>query len=83
MEDSAIAGPRLTEDRLCDPREANRDYGAQWFLIGETFWTHAGAFRCTDSGTRIVVAGPVKSRCRIPLAGSRYFVTCVTSGGKY
>ena len=26
------------------------------FLIGETFWTHSGAFRCTDIGTRVVVA---------------------------
>ena len=26
------------------------------FAIGETFWTHAGAFRCTDVGTRVVVA---------------------------
>jgi hypothetical protein len=26
------------------------------FAIGETFWTPAGAFRCTDIGTRVVVA---------------------------
>ena len=26
------------------------------FAIGETFWTHVGAFRCTDVGTRVVVA---------------------------
>ena len=26
------------------------------FVIGETFWTHTGAFRCTDIGTRVVVA---------------------------
>jgi hypothetical protein len=26
------------------------------FALGETFWTHAGAFRCTDIGTRVVVA---------------------------
>ena len=26
------------------------------FTIGETFWTHAGAFRCTDIGTRVVAA---------------------------
>ena len=26
------------------------------FVIGETFWTHDGAFRCTDIGTRVVVA---------------------------
>ena len=26
------------------------------FVIGETFWTHPGAFRCTDIGTRVVVA---------------------------
>jgi hypothetical protein len=26
------------------------------FVIGATFWTHAGAFRCTDIGTRVVVA---------------------------
>ena len=26
------------------------------FAIGETFWTHGGAFRCTDVGTRVVVA---------------------------
>ncbi len=26
------------------------------FEIGKTFWTHAGAFRCTDIGTRVVVA---------------------------
>jgi hypothetical protein len=26
------------------------------FVIGETFWTEVGAFRCTDIGTRVVVA---------------------------
>lgn len=26
------------------------------FVIGATFWTHSGAFRCTDIGTRVVVA---------------------------
>lgn len=26
------------------------------FVIGETFWTEEGAFRCTDVGTRVVVA---------------------------
>ena len=26
------------------------------FAIGETFWTHHGAFPCTDMGTRVVVA---------------------------
>ena len=26
------------------------------FVIGETFWTHSGPFRCTDIGTRVVVA---------------------------
>src|SRR5712691_1879321 len=26
------------------------------FAIGETFWTHVGAFRCTDVGTLVVVA---------------------------
>lgn len=26
------------------------------FVIGETFWTQHGAFRCTDIGTRVVVA---------------------------
>ena len=26
------------------------------FVIGETFWTHSGEFRCTDIGTRVVVA---------------------------
>ena len=26
------------------------------FVIGETFWTHHGAFRCTNIGTRVVVA---------------------------
>ena len=26
------------------------------FVSGETSWTHAGAFRCTDIGTRVVVA---------------------------
>ena len=26
------------------------------FMIGETFWTQSGAFRCTDIGTRVVVA---------------------------
>ena len=26
------------------------------FVIGETFWTHGGVFRCTDIGTRVVVA---------------------------
>jgi hypothetical protein len=33
---------------------ANMDLSA--FAIGETFWTHAGAFRCTDIGTRVIVA---------------------------
>jgi hypothetical protein len=35
------------------------------FVIGETFWTHHGAFRCTNIGTRVVVAvklGPPLSR---------------------
>jgi hypothetical protein len=26
------------------------------FVIGKTFWTHSGTFRCTDIGTRVVVA---------------------------
>ena len=26
------------------------------FAIGESFWTEAGHFRCTDVGTRVVVA---------------------------
>ena len=26
------------------------------FVIGETFWTEEGAFRCTDIGRRVVVA---------------------------
>lgn len=26
------------------------------FVIGEPFWTEAGQFRCTDVGTRVVVA---------------------------
>jgi hypothetical protein len=26
------------------------------FVIGGTFWTQSGAFRCTDIGTRVVVA---------------------------
>lgn len=26
------------------------------FVIGEMFWTQHGAFRCTDIGTRVVVA---------------------------
>lgn len=26
------------------------------FVIGGTFWTENGAFRCTDIGTRVVVA---------------------------
>ncbi len=26
------------------------------FVIGDTFCTHHGAFRCTDIGTRVVVA---------------------------
>ena len=26
------------------------------FVIGETFWTHSGPFRCTDIGTRVAVA---------------------------
>ena len=26
------------------------------FVIGETFWTHGGQFRCTDIGTRVVIA---------------------------
>ena len=32
------------------------------FAIGETFWTHAGAFRCTDIGTRVVVAVKLGAR---------------------
>ena len=32
------------------------------FVIGETFWTHPGAFRCTDVGTRVVVAGKLGLR---------------------
>ena len=42
--------PRYDRARLDDPMEL-RD-----FVIGETFWTHVGAFRCTDIGTRVVVA---------------------------
>lgn len=26
------------------------------FVIGETFWTEEGAFRCTDVATRLVIA---------------------------
>ena len=26
------------------------------FVIGETFWAHDAAFRCTDIGTRVIVA---------------------------
>jgi hypothetical protein len=32
------------------------------FVIGETFWTHDGAFRCTDIGTRVVVAVKLGAR---------------------
>ena len=32
------------------------------FVIGETFWTHDGAFRCTDIGTRVVVAAKLGPR---------------------
>ena len=32
------------------------------FAIGETFWTDVGAFRCTDVGTRVVVAVKLGSR---------------------
>ena len=32
------------------------------FVIGETFWTQAGAFRCTDIGTRVVVAVKLGAR---------------------
>ena len=32
------------------------------FAIGETFWTHVGAFRCTDIGTRVVVAVKLGAR---------------------
>jgi hypothetical protein len=32
------------------------------FVSGETSWTHAGAFRCTDIGTRVVVAVKLGSR---------------------
>ena len=32
------------------------------FVIGETFWTHGGAFRCTDIGTRVVVAVKLGAR---------------------
>lgn len=28
----------------------------QDFAIGESFWTDAGEFRCTDIGTRVIVA---------------------------
>jgi hypothetical protein len=30
----------------------------------ETFWTHHGAFRCTDIGTRVVVAVKLGPRAR-------------------
>ena len=32
------------------------------FVIGELFWTHTGAFRCTDIGSRVVVAVPLGGR---------------------
>ena len=32
------------------------------FVISETFFTHDGAFRCTDIGTRVVVALKLGSR---------------------
>ena len=31
-----------------DPREADRHDELSEFVIAETFWTAAGAFRCTD-----------------------------------
>ena len=32
------------------------------FAIGETFWRRVGAFRCTDLGTRVVVAVKLEPR---------------------
>lgn len=32
------------------------------FTIGETFWTAAGPYRCTDVGTRTIVAVPLGPR---------------------
>jgi hypothetical protein len=32
------------------------------FVIGEMFWTHTGAFRCTDIGSCVVVAVPLGAR---------------------
>ena len=44
------------------------------FAIGETFWTHAGAFRCTDIGTRVVVAVKLRrARSRGPKAWMESF----------
>jgi hypothetical protein len=37
------------------------------FVIGETFWTHGGAFSCTDIGTRVIVEMH-KERVRVTVA---------------
>jgi hypothetical protein len=54
LNSSSGAGPSVGRatigERLRDHMELSD------FVIGETFWTHAGAFRCTDIGTRVVVA---------------------------
>ena len=44
------AGRATIGERLNDHMELSD------FVIGETFWTHHGAFLCTDIGTRVVVA---------------------------
>ena len=50
------------------------------FAIGETFWTHAGAFRCTDIGTRVVVAVKLGPR-EIRRAEKRGWRACGSRSG--
>ena len=39
-----------------DAKEAIGSMRHQDFIIGETFWTATGPYRCTDIGTRTIVA---------------------------
>ena len=51
------------------------------FVIGETFWTNHGEFRCTDIGTRVVVAvklGPREVTTARTVDGERRMTTRIT-----
>lgn len=53
------------------------------FVIGETFWTSTGEFRCTDIGTRVVVAiaiGPRASTHAEMVDGRRRHTTRMDDG---